>query len=34
LKASKIHIMERHPIVITGGISNSNRGPIILVMNQ
>ena len=28
------HVMEQHPIVMAGGIANSNRGPIILIMHQ
>ena len=28
------HVMEKHPIVTAGGITNSNKGPIILIMNQ
>ena len=27
-------VMEKHPIVTAGGITNSNRGPVILIMNQ
>ena len=26
--------MEKHPIIIAGGVTNSNKGPIILIMNQ
>ena len=28
------HVMEKHQIVIAGGVSNSSKGPIILIMNQ
>ena len=27
------HVMDKHPIVTAGGITNSNRGPVILIMN-
>ena len=28
------HVMEKCPIVTAGGVTNSNKGPIILIMNQ
>ena len=28
------HVMEQRPIIMAGGIANSNRGPIILIMHQ
>ena len=28
------HVMEQNPTVTVGGVTNSNKGPIILVMNQ
>ena len=28
------HVMEKHPLVMAGGITTSNRGPVILIMNQ
>ena len=28
------HFMQKHPIVTAGGVTNSNKGPIILIMNQ
>ena len=28
------HVIEKHPIVTACGLTNSNRGPVILIMNQ